>query len=92
MLTEEQKRTARIIGHVFASMSLVICLVFLIDFFYSSAAEEPLLKFTGFQWFKTMIAAFALALIATVLNSKLWRIALPVTLLMFLFVTYVMGT
>jgi len=62
------------------------------NFFYAGAAEEPLLKLTRFQWFKIMSIAVALATIATVLRSKLWRFALPVSLIMFFFVMYVMGT
>jgi len=62
------------------------------NFFYAGAAEESLLKLTGFQWFKIMSFAVALATIATVLRSKLWRFALPVSLIMFFFVMYVMGT
>jgi hypothetical protein len=47
---------------------------------------------TGFQWFKFMGVALALAIVGAVLRSKHWKIALPVSAVMFFFTMYVMGT
>ncbi|HKV64104.1 MAG TPA: hypothetical protein VJO16_19515 [Candidatus Acidoferrum sp.] len=85
-------RLARIVGHAFASLSLLICLIFWVGFFYAGAAETPLLKFTGLQWLEIDGVGVALSAIAALLRSKLWRVALPVSLLMFFFTMYVMGT
>lgn len=86
------RRIARITGHVFASLSLLTCLIFWIDFFYVNATETPGLKFTGLQWLEIIGVGVALAAIAAGLQSKLWRVALPVSLLMFFFTMHVMET
>ena len=54
--------------------------------------RTPLENLTGFQWLKIMAVAVIFAGIPTALRSKLWRLALPVALVMFFFVMYVMGT
>jgi hypothetical protein len=69
---------AKVVGHVLALMSLIICLMFWLGMFYTAAAEEPFLNFSGFAWLKIMGFAVALAVIATALRSKLWYGALPV--------------
>jgi hypothetical protein len=79
-------------GHIFALMSLLPCFVFWLDFFYVNAAETPGLPVTGLQWLKIMGIGMLLAGIAAVLHSKLWRIALPVSLVMFFFTMYIVGT
>jgi hypothetical protein len=45
---------------------------------------------TTWTWFLFEAFALLLAIVSTILRSRLWRIALPVTFLMFLFVDYVM--
>jgi len=47
---------------------------------------------TGFQWFKIMGVSLAMAIVAAVLRSKLWKLALPVSVVMFFFIWYVMVT
>jgi len=59
--TARPHKIARIGGQVLAPISLFVCLMFWIDLFYANAAEEPLLKFTGLEWFTVMCAAVALA-------------------------------
>jgi hypothetical protein len=83
---------AKLIGHVLASMSLTICLTFWFGLFYAGIAEKPILNFTGFEWLKIMGFAVALAAIATVFRSKLCYVALPLSLFMFFFTMYVMGS
>jgi hypothetical protein len=90
--TARPHRIAGIGGHVLSPISLLVCLMFWIDFFYANAAEEPLLKFTGLEWFKAVCAAVALAGMATALRSRLWRVALPISLTMFLFTMHLMGS
>jgi len=85
-------RIARIAGHTFASLSLLISLIFWVNFFYAGAAETPLLTLTGLQWLEIYGIGVALSAISALLRSKLWRVALPVSLLMFFFTMYVMGT
>jgi hypothetical protein len=46
----------------------------------------------GWQWALFEAFALLLAIVATTLRAKLWRIALPVALLMFLLTMYIMGT
>jgi hypothetical protein len=46
----------------------------------------------GWKWALFEALALLLAIIATALRSKLWRIALPVALLMFLLTMYIMGS
>jgi len=46
----------------------------------------------GWKWALFEAFALLLAIVATVLRSKLWRIALPVAFLMFLLTMYIMGT
>ena len=85
-------RTARIIGHILASISLLPFVSFWMDFFYVNASEEPGLPLSNLQWFKIMGLAVVLAIGAAVLRSKLWRVALPIALVMLFFVMYVMGS
>jgi hypothetical protein len=59
--------------------------IFWVDFFNVNATEQPGLPLTNLQWFKIMGFAVALAAMAAVLRSKLWCVALPVSLLMFFF-------
>ena len=47
---------------------------------------------TGWRWFLFETFALLLAIVATILRSKLWRVALPVTFLMFLLSNYIMGS
>lgn len=47
---------------------------------------------TGWRWFLFETFALFLAIVATILRSKLWRVALPVTFLMFLLSNYIMGS
>ena len=51
-----------------------------------------LLHLNGFQRFKVMGTAAILAAISAVLRSKLWRVALPVSLVTFFFTMFVMGS
>lgn len=46
----------------------------------------------GWKWALFEAFALLLAIVATALRSKLWRIALPVALLMFLLTMYIMGS
>ena len=46
----------------------------------------------GWKWALFEAFALLLAIVATVLRSKLWQIALPVALLMFLLTMYIMGS
>ena len=83
-------RTARITGHVLALVSLLPFVIYCMDIFYVNASEEPGLVLSAFQWFTIFGIAVALAATATFLRSKLWRLALPISLLMFFFMMYVM--
>jgi hypothetical protein len=47
---------------------------------------------TGWTWFLFETFALFLAIVATILGSRLWRVALPVTFLMFLLSNYIMGS
>jgi|SRR5215472_3274650 len=49
---------------------------------------------SGWVWLRLQILAVFLAVIAAILDyfSKLWRIALPLSVLMFLLTMYVMGS
>lgn len=46
----------------------------------------------GWKWALFEAFALLLAIVATALRSKLWPIALPVALLMFLLTMYIMGS
>jgi hypothetical protein len=76
-------------------MSLLACLTFWSGLFYPNPAETPMLNFTALQWLEIMGVGVILAIIAAALRSKLWRLALPVALIMFflvLYAVYVTGT
>ena len=47
---------------------------------------------TAFDFFRIMAAGVVLAGIAAVCRVKLWRVAVPVAIVMFFFVMYVMGS
>ena len=49
-------------------------------------------RLPGWKWELVEAFALLLAIAATVLRSKLWRIALPVALVMLLLINYVMAT
>ena len=80
------------IGHLCAALSLLFCLSFWFDMALYFTTKVILLRFNGFQWFKFMGVAVLLAIVSGLFRSKLWRLALPVSLLMFFFTNYVMGT
>jgi hypothetical protein len=85
-------RTAKLAGHVLASVSLLSCLLFWLALLYAGASETVLIDLTGFQWLEIMGIAVIFAFIAAVFRSKLSWVALPIALIMFLFTMYVMGT
>ena len=78
------------------SLWLVLALGYLFDRLHISPPGWGWVdSLVGWQW--TLFEAFALllAIIATVFGirgAKLWRIALPVALLMFLLAMYIMGS
>jgi hypothetical protein len=87
-LTDEQKRERRRkrIANVFALESLLICATF----WMLLAAQRG--NLTGLQWLGLMGIAVASAVLAAILRSRLWTVALPASIAMFFFVMYVMGT
>ena len=87
-----QRETSKLVGNLLACASLLCCLAYWVSFALYYVMGTNKLDLTGFQWFKVMGIAVILAGIATALRSRLWRVALPVALVMFLFVMYVMGT
>lgn len=89
---DHQRGSGRIIGHVAAALSLLCCLSFWILLALPFTWHTFLGSLTGFQWLKIMGASVVLGVIATLLRSKLWRVALPVSLVMFFFTMYVMGS
>ncbi|HEY2545948.1 MAG TPA: hypothetical protein VGI46_07780 [Candidatus Acidoferrum sp.] len=96
-ITDDQRRDperglGRTIGHLCAALSLLCCLSFWLQMTLYFTTKVILIDFNGFQWFKFMGVAVVLAIVAVALGSKLWRVALPVSLLMFFFTNYVMGT
>jgi len=89
---ETHHAQARLIGDIFATMSMLCCFSFVLDAALYFLGVHILAGLSGFQWFKFMGVALALAIVGTILRSKLWKIALPVSAVMFLFTMYVMGT
>jgi len=61
-----------------------------LGFYYIPAA--PKVNLTGFDWFKIMAAAVILSVAAAACRAKLWKVALPVALVMFFLAMYIMGT
>jgi len=97
MITEEQKREPAkqplvTAGHVCAVLSLLVCGLFWLQFLLYLAGRAVFANVTGFLWFRVMAVAVILAVLAAILRSKLWRLAVPAAALMFLFVSYVMGS
>jgi len=88
-LTDEQKteRIRKRVANVFALESLLCCATFWILF-----AAHLGSNMTGFHWLMIMGTAVACAIVATVMRSRLWRVALPTSVVMFFFVMYVMGS
>jgi hypothetical protein len=85
----------------FAYASLACSLSFWLAGALSYLQTGPHLRLPGLRWVVTLpgwmwalFEAFALllAIVATALRSKLWTIALPVALLMFLLTMYIMGS
>jgi hypothetical protein len=83
-----------IAGHVFAVVSLLCCLAFwmglILFFLFPKVVLLP--NPTGFQAFKIMAVVLVFAVVATILRSKLWRFALPISAATFLLVWYAMVT
>jgi hypothetical protein len=85
----------------FAHASLACALSFWLAGALSYLQTVPHLRLPGLGWIVTLpgwkwalFEAFALllAIVATALRSKLWPIALPVALLMFVLTIYIMGS
>ena len=96
-ITDDQRRdsergSGRMIGNVCAALSLLCCLSFLTLIAVCFITRVDPVKLTGFQWLKIMGLAVVLALVSAVLQSKLWRIAVPVSLAIFFLTMYVMGS
>jgi hypothetical protein len=85
-------KAAKILGDGAGYASLACCLSFWLLLVLHLVGLDPLPGLTGFQLFKTMGVAVLLALIALLFRSKLWKLSLPFSVLMFLFTGYVMGT
>jgi hypothetical protein len=59
---------------------------------FSFVPGVPRTNLTGFQWLKIVAVAVLLAGVGAALRSRLWRIAVPLALVTFFLVMYVMGT
>jgi len=86
-------------GIAYLSLACSLSLWPLLGLFYLQASLhfklpgwDLLAGLTGWQWFIFETFALVLAIVATVLRSRLWRVALPVTFLMFLLSNYIMGS
>ncbi len=81
-------------GHAFAAASLLCCLTFWIGVILILLFPKVVLlpNVTGFQAFKIMAVVLVFAVVATILRSKLWRFALPISAATFLLVWYAMVT
>src|SRR6266403_62643 len=89
------------VPNMLAYASLVCSLSFWLAFGLSYLQTASHLRLLGLAWVVrlpgwrwALFEAFALllAIVATALRSKLWVIALPVALLMFLLTMYIMGS
>jgi hypothetical protein len=76
--------------------SLAFWLVFGLYYLLGGAARMWVVSLPGWKWVLFEAFSLLLAIIATVIGlmagTKLWRIALPVALLMFLLTMYIMET
>jgi len=97
-LTDESWETrstqARFIGDIFTIISLLCYLSFwLAGALYSIGLRKHVLaSLTGLQWLKVKGVALAMAIVGALMRSRFWKIALPVSTVMFFFIMYVMGT
>jgi len=91
------------LSSAFAYTSLICSLSFWASFalyylqnalHFSLPAQKWFDSLSPLAWLKLQILSVLLAVIAAILNyfGKLWRIALPLSILMFLFIMYVMGS
>jgi hypothetical protein len=78
----------------FAYASLVCSLLFWLGLILSYAPVAPRLinSIPGGWWLVIEGAGIALAAVAAVLQSKLWRLAVPLALGTFFFIWYVIGS
>jgi hypothetical protein len=83
---------AKIAGNGFAYASLSCSAFFWINFAFYYVPGAPKLNLTGFDWFRIMAVAVILSGASVACRAKPWKLALPVALVMFFFVMYVMGT
>jgi len=85
-------KVVKLAGNVFAYSSLLCSVFFWIDWAFYYIPGAPKMNTTGFDWFRIMAVAVILSGAAAACRVKLWKLALPVALVMFFFVMYVMGT
>jgi len=86
-------RTAvKLAGNALAYGSLLCSAFFWIDFAFHYVPRAPKLNLTGFDWFRVMAVAMILSVASVACRAKLWKLALPVALVMFFLVMYIMGT
>jgi hypothetical protein len=79
------------IANVSAGASILFSIAFWIGFVVSHFPTKTRFNFDGFNWLRIMAGAIALAALATLLHSKLSKVALAVALLTAFFVMYIMG-
>ena len=89
---ETRTTQARFIGDIFAALSMLCCFSFVLDMALYFLGVHILAGVTGFQWFKFMGVALALAIAGAILRSRLWKIALPASAVTFFLIMYVMGS
>lgn len=92
-------RTRQCVGIAYASLACSLSLWPLLALFYLQTSLhfklpgwDLLAGFTGWTWLRFETFAVFLAIVATILRSKLWRVALLVSFLMFLLSYYIMGS
>lgn len=93
LLNERQTAILKRVGNVFAYVSF-FCSVswFAISLIGMIPAFSRLHKMGVFEFFKIAGVGVVFAGISAICRARLWKVALPVSLVMFLFIMYVMGS
>ena len=84
--------TRRTVGNISAFSSLVCALSFWLGFALSHAPRLPQLNLSPLHWLTIEGMAVVLAIVATILRSRLWATSLTLAVAMFLFTMYVIGS
>jgi hypothetical protein len=82
----------KLVANISAYASLVCALIFWLGFGLSHIPNFPQLNLSPLHWLEVEALGVVLAIVAALLRSRIWPVTLGVSLAMFFFTMYVVGS